>query len=48
MKKILFATLTIIAATAYANCTTQTFIDSNTMKVCTTCCEGGSCTTNCL
>jgi hypothetical protein len=50
MKKILLAILLItISITAYARCTTQTFIVDGRMTVCTVCCDNrGNCTTTCM
>lgn len=52
MKKIIYAIVAIAfaaaAPSAFANCTTQTFIGPNGMQVCTTCCSAGTCTTTCM
>jgi len=33
---------------AWASCTTHTLISNGRMVICTTCCYGGNCTTNCF
>lgn len=39
----------LVASAAYAACTTHTiFTADGRMVICTTCCTGGSCTTNCF
>jgi len=50
MKRLLIATaLLVTSLSAYAMCTSHTFIGTNgTMIMCTTCCFNGSCTTTCL
>ncbi len=50
MKKLLVGLLGLGFATAvYANCRTHTITTSDgRMVVCTTCCYGGNCTTNCF
>lgn len=48
-KAIIAAALALMAGVVYAKCTTQTFItDSGIIKTCSTCCEGGQCTTVCF
>lgn len=50
-KAIVFAALALIAGIVYAaqDCSTQTFItDSGIIKTCSTCCQGGNCTTVCF
>jgi hypothetical protein len=44
---VLLAGLTF-AGSVYASCTTHTYFINGRMVSCTTCCFGGSCTTNCF
>lgn len=50
MKKFIIGLGIALCATAvYANCTTNTIIGRDgRMTICTTCCYGGNCTTNCF
>jgi hypothetical protein len=49
MKALIAALLLAIASAAYAACTTHTiFTSDGRMVMCTTCCYGGNCTTNCF
>ncbi len=51
--KILIFTLLLLSlalpwpGAAHAACTTQTYVLNGRIVYCTTCCMGGSCTTNC-
>lgn len=48
MKKVIVGLGLAAAATlAWASCTTHTLISNGRMVICTTCCYGGNCTTNC-
>jgi hypothetical protein len=49
--KTIIALAALLAATtaAYASCTTHTyFLQNGKIVTCTTCCNGGHCTTNCF
>lgn len=48
MKYVLALVLTLIAGAAYAACTTHTYFVNGKVVMCTTCCNGGHCTTNCF
>lgn len=49
MKKTLLAIVLATAATAaWASCLSQTITINGRTYVCTTCCYGGNCTTNCF
>jgi hypothetical protein len=49
MKKfIVGVALALSAGVVYANCVTNTVFSGGRMTVCTTCCYGGNCTTNCI
>lgn len=50
MKKVIVGLwLSMVATVVYANCTTHTVTTSSgRMVVCTTCCYGGNCNTNCF
>ena len=48
MKKVLLAIASLaVATTAYAACTTHTYMINGKMTTCTTCCFNGNCTTTC-
>ena len=48
-KKALFAVIALVSSGAYAACTIDpVFIPWQGMRVCTTCCDGGTCRTSCL
>jgi hypothetical protein len=40
--------LTVHALPVWASCTTHTYMYGGRMVMCTTCCIGSSCTTNCF
>jgi hypothetical protein len=50
MKKIIIGiALAMSASVVYANCVTNTIFNRDgTMRVCTTCCYSGNCTTTCM
>jgi len=49
MKKFLIGLgLAAVATVAYAQCTTHTYFMNGRVVMCTTCCYGGNCTTNCF
>ena len=49
MKKALIGIAIALGATAvWASCTTHTIMSGGRIVTCTTCCAGGSCTTNCF
>lgn len=49
MKKFIVGTVLALAATAaYANCVTNTVFSGGQVRVCTTCCYSGNCTTTCF
>ena len=50
MKKIFIAlALTLSAGVVVADCVTNTIINKDgSVKICTTCCEAGSCVTTCF
>jgi hypothetical protein len=49
MKKVLIGVwLSTVAALAWASCTTHTYFVNGKMVMCTTCCYGSNCTTNCF
>jgi hypothetical protein len=49
MKKYLIAAVAILISTAaYATCTTHSYFVNGKVVLCTTCCNGGHCTTNCI
>lgn len=48
MKKLIFAWLVAVFATSAWACTTHTIMSGGRVVTCTTCCFGGSCTTNCF
>lgn len=49
MKKLIIGiSLAASSALAWANCTTHTYFINGRMVVCTTCCYGPSCSTNCF
>lgn len=50
MKKIFAGlVLLVVSLTAYAACTTHTFMSGGKMVMCTTCCDNlGNCNTNCF
>ena len=49
MKKVIAGVLlSVMATVVYAQCTTHTINSGGRMVVCTTCCYGGNCTTNCF
>ncbi len=49
MKKALIGIyLATLATMTWASCTTQTFMMNGKITICTTCCVGSNCTTNCF
>jgi len=49
MKKVFGFILAMgIATSAYAACSTHSYFINGKMVICTTCCYGGNCTTNCF
>jgi hypothetical protein len=50
MKKLLVGIwFSMVATLAYASCTTNTVtMPDGRMMICTTCCYGGNCNTNCF
>ncbi len=48
--KLILALAALLAATtvAYASCSTHTYFVNGKMTTCTTCCNGGNCTTSCI
>lgn len=49
MKLILaLAALLAVSTAAYASCTTHTYFVNGKVVMCTTCCNGSMCTTNCI
>jgi hypothetical protein len=47
--KALIAIWALTSATlVWANCTTHTYFVNGKTVMCTTCCYGGNCTTNCF
>jgi hypothetical protein len=48
MKAIIFAIGLLTAGVAAAACTTHTYFVNGRIVMCTTCCFGGNCTTNCI
>lgn len=49
MKKyIIGAVLALSAGVVYANCVTNTVMSGGQVRICTTCCYSGNCTTTCF
>ncbi len=49
MKKALIgAWLAVTASMVWASCTTHTYFANGRTIICTTCCHGSNCTTNCF
>lgn len=50
MNKLLVGmVLTLVTLTAYATCTTHTYMSGTRIVTCTTCCDSnGNCNTNCF
>lgn len=49
MKKALIALwLAAVSTMVWANCTTHTYFVNGKTVICTTCCYGNNCTTNCF
>lgn len=44
----LFLTVALQVTPALASCTTHTYMYGSRMVMCTTCCYGNNCTTNCF
>ena len=49
MKKVIIGFyLATLATMTWASCTTHTYFTNGKTVVCTTCCYGSNCTTNCF
>ena len=48
MLLIVLALLALLSDTAWAECTTTTYIINGKMTMCVSCCDGETCTVTCL